>query len=224
MEFTNQSASAIDRAAVNRANAQYSTGPKTDEGKQRSSQNSFKHGVYSRSLILPTENPQEFKELREALFAEHNPATATENVLVDELVHNAWRIRRYRRLEISALDAPHCEGGHNFKLMAVVERALASSERGFHRALTALHKLQKERGFVPQNQTAVHDDTSAKPNRETEPRSLSDVESPANGFVSANTQALDRGSVRTAGFVPQISSTTAAETGIPAPPVTKCAA
>ncbi|HLH01278.1 MAG TPA: hypothetical protein VKX25_00785 [Bryobacteraceae bacterium] len=138
---------------ANQANASFSTGPRTEQGKERSSQNSFKHGIYSKALILPTENPLEFKELRDALYAEYQPATTTETLLVDELLHNAWRIRRFRRLEITALDAPHCEAGHDLKLMSLVERALASSERAFHRTLTTLRKLQKDRqaenGFVP---------------------------------------------------------------------------
>jgi hypothetical protein len=34
------------RIEANRRNAQHSTGPKTDEGKARSSQNSIKHGIF----------------------------------------------------------------------------------------------------------------------------------------------------------------------------------
>ena len=35
----------INRAAVNRANAEHSTGPRTDEGKARSSRNALCHGL-----------------------------------------------------------------------------------------------------------------------------------------------------------------------------------
>jgi hypothetical protein len=35
----------LDRAAINRANAQHSTGPRTESGKQRSSLNALRHGL-----------------------------------------------------------------------------------------------------------------------------------------------------------------------------------
>jgi hypothetical protein len=37
----------LSRAQTNRANAEHSTGPRTDSGKQRSSQNALKHGLNS---------------------------------------------------------------------------------------------------------------------------------------------------------------------------------
>ncbi|HZQ53175.1 MAG TPA: hypothetical protein VFB14_13315, partial [Bryobacteraceae bacterium] len=40
------------KLAANRANAEKSTGPKSEEGKSRSSRNSFKHGLYSKQLVL----------------------------------------------------------------------------------------------------------------------------------------------------------------------------
>ena len=46
--------------AANRANAQKSTGPRTEEGKAISSQNALKHGVYSRSDILDGEFQEAF--------------------------------------------------------------------------------------------------------------------------------------------------------------------
>ena len=44
---------------ANRANAQASTGPKTDAGKARSSRNALKHGATAKYL-LPGESAQEF--------------------------------------------------------------------------------------------------------------------------------------------------------------------
>ena len=45
---------AIHRAAVNKANAQKSTGPRTAAGKQRSSLNALRHGLTGQTIVLPT--------------------------------------------------------------------------------------------------------------------------------------------------------------------------
>ena len=53
--------------AANLANSQKSTGPKSADGKARSSRNSFKHGLYSKHLVLPNEDPAELDQLRASL-------------------------------------------------------------------------------------------------------------------------------------------------------------
>lgn len=46
----------IDRAAINRANSQFSCGPRTAESKQRSSLNALRHGLTAASPVLPSED------------------------------------------------------------------------------------------------------------------------------------------------------------------------
>lgn len=133
-----------ERAAINRENAQHSTGPKTEEGKQRSSQNAFQHGLYSRALILPAENGIEYYRMRDALFAEYQPATATESLLVDQLAQSSWRIRRYQRIAFLSIDVEEPSQPMDCDLLVLAERFLASAERAFHRALSSLLKLRKE--------------------------------------------------------------------------------
>jgi hypothetical protein len=48
------------RAAINRANSAHSTGPRTESGKQRSSQNALSHGLTARTAVLPTEDPDAY--------------------------------------------------------------------------------------------------------------------------------------------------------------------
>lgn len=137
------------RAEANRKNAQHSTGPRTPEGKLRSSQNSFRHGLYSEQLVIPGEDPAEFDHLRATLRDEHQPADTTEEILIDELAQHFWRLRRFRRLEASAWTPGNLSNSIDTGLLALVQRSMASAERSFHRALAALTKLQKQRGFVP---------------------------------------------------------------------------
>lgn len=140
------------RTAVNRANSQHSTGPRTAEGKAVSSQNAFKHGLYSKQLVLPGEDPAELDALRADLRREHQPATTTEDILVNELAEHYWRLRRMRKFEARAMSAENFETG--LTILPIIQRTMAAAERGFHKALKTLADLQRQRGFVPQPQTS----------------------------------------------------------------------
>src|SRR5579884_2401878 len=133
------------KLAANRANAEKSTGPKSEEGKSRSSRNSFKHGLYSKQLVLPGEEPAALDALKADLRAEHQPANETEEILVNELAEQYWRLRRARRLEADLLSSDDIV----LSRLAAVQRMMSSAERGFHKALSTLRQLQKDRGFVP---------------------------------------------------------------------------
>ena len=142
------------RAEINKENAQKSTGPKTEEGKKASSRNAFKHSLYSSQLVVPGEDPAEFDELRASLRTEHEPATPTEEILVDELAQHYWRMRRIRAQEVKTWQKGF-EGPPDYPKIEFFARALNSAERSFHKTLTALQKLQKDRGFVPQKTVAA---------------------------------------------------------------------
>ncbi len=139
------------RLTANRANSQLSTGPTTAEGKSTSSRNSFKHGLYSKAICTPSENPADLDALKADLIAEHQPATETEAILVNELAEQFWRIRRAREYEAIVL-----ETGFDIARLNAIQRLMSSAERGFHKALNVLRQLQSARGFVPQNAADSH--------------------------------------------------------------------
>ncbi len=93
----------INRAAINRANAQLSTGPRTDPGKQRSSLNALRHGLTAASPILRSEDPAAYESHRAQFFDEYQPATPTETQLVQELIDTSWRLNRIPLLESKLL-------------------------------------------------------------------------------------------------------------------------
>ena len=89
------------RLAANRANAQRSTGPRTVEGKARSSMNAVKHGLRSRQPLLADEDPAEFHELRDRLVEALAPDGVHEELLVDDAVALVWRLQRLHRVEVA---------------------------------------------------------------------------------------------------------------------------
>ncbi len=89
---------------ANRQNAQFSTGPKTPEGKAESNRNAVTHGLTARSGLLPGEDPEEFDSLREAVISQLDPENALEHELAERIVSVLWRLRRVPAFE-SALIA-----------------------------------------------------------------------------------------------------------------------
>jgi hypothetical protein len=75
------------QVAANRANAEHSTGAKTEEGKAASSRNRTSHGLCYDNIffILPFESPEAYSILRATLLSEHRPETETEHILVDRM-------------------------------------------------------------------------------------------------------------------------------------------
>jgi hypothetical protein len=87
--------------AACRENAQLSTGPRTPEGRKRSSLNAFRHGLTGQIVIHTAEDEQAFKKhcdgIREALA----PVGALEIDLAQAIAEDRWRLNRARALENS---------------------------------------------------------------------------------------------------------------------------
>ena len=84
---------------ANRENARHSTGPKTPEGKARSSANAIRHGLLARQIVLPIEDRAQYLELLAALEAEHQPDGPLETYLVHQMASAQWRLQRLTRIE-----------------------------------------------------------------------------------------------------------------------------
>ena len=71
-----------------------STGPRSPEGKARSSMNALKSGIYSKSLIIPGEQQAQLDALTEEYFQRYCPAFPEQRDQVDILVRSTWSLRR----------------------------------------------------------------------------------------------------------------------------------
>src|SRR5690348_5720808 len=98
---------------ANTANAQQSTGPRTEEGKARSSMNALTHGLSAADPVLPAEDREAFEKLVQDFTDEYQPQTASETRLTRELASISWRLDRIPALEAallaSASDPIHLE-------------------------------------------------------------------------------------------------------------------
>jgi hypothetical protein len=147
-----------NQIAANKANAQKSTGPKTPEGKAKSCTNRLSWGFASNTIVIPGEDPAELRALLEDFIGEHQPATVTEQVLVEKMAQNQWLTLRAFRLQGESFltQKLRCEESGIPKDLGLLIRYHTSAERAFHRAHNELVKAQKQRqnseiGFESKN-------------------------------------------------------------------------
>ena len=88
-----------DRTETNRANAQHSTGPKTETGKWRSSLNAIRHGLTGQIVVMPTEDMAAYRAHVKTFTDEYHPKGASEAQLVQQLADTSWRLNRAASLE-----------------------------------------------------------------------------------------------------------------------------
>ncbi len=90
---------------ANRRNSDKSTGPRTPEGKDHVRLNALTHGLLSQQVLLPDEDATELDELRGRLWEDWQPVGAREELALDLIVRQFWKLRRSGRLEAALLAA-----------------------------------------------------------------------------------------------------------------------
>jgi hypothetical protein len=91
----------------NRRNAQKSTGPKTERGKQRASRNAIRHGLTAESVVQLLEDPSDYRAFEMVVTADYDPETAVERELVLRLASLLWRLRRATSIETELFQVKH---------------------------------------------------------------------------------------------------------------------
>src|SRR5260370_19787036 len=131
----------LARSARNRENAQHSTGPKTEAGKQRSALNALRHGLTGHTIVLPTEDLAAYQRFTKRFFDDLKPTGIVEEQLVQNLADTSWRLNRIPALENNLLTLGFAEhSDHIIKEHPEVHAALAIAEalREQTRAFSAL--------------------------------------------------------------------------------------
>lgn len=92
----------------NRANAQLSTGPRTDRGKKWSRRNALKHGILSSALLLPepgTEDEDLYRQMLCRLRCDRAPVGQLEEMMVEKIAVSWWRLHRALRFEAQVIES-----------------------------------------------------------------------------------------------------------------------
>jgi hypothetical protein len=133
--------------AANRANAQHSTGAKTESGRAISSQNRTTHGLARHNgtfLLLSSEDPIGFEALKASLTSEHQPSTETESILVTTMAESHWLANRAQTLQNGCFD-PQTGQITDPKTFSLYLRYRTTHTRAFHKSLNDLLKLRAEK-------------------------------------------------------------------------------
>jgi hypothetical protein len=79
------------------------TGPRTVEGKQSSSRNALKHGIFSDVALLKGELRPKYDSLLNGLREALQPVGKLEELLLEKLATTAWRYRRLIQAEVAEI-------------------------------------------------------------------------------------------------------------------------
>jgi hypothetical protein len=90
---------------ANNANAQKSTGPRTDTGKALARMNALAHGLRSAAPVVPGERPEDWEAFRDGISATLAPVGALETELADRVASLTWRLRRVAAYETGVTTA-----------------------------------------------------------------------------------------------------------------------
>jgi hypothetical protein len=99
----------LKQIEANRRNAQKSTGPITEEGKQHSRCNAVRHGLTAETVIGALEDAEDYKAFEAAIIADYDGQSAVERELVLRLASLLWRLRRATTIEtgLFEIEAEH---------------------------------------------------------------------------------------------------------------------
>jgi hypothetical protein len=157
--------SSPSRTEINRANAQHSTGPKTEAGKRQSCLSALRHGLTGQIVVMPAEDLQAYQLHLKSFTDEYDPQGATEAHLVQAIADTSWRLNRVAALETNLITLgvahanPRIAAPQQIQDAMSIAAALESNSkalanlsmhsqrlsRQFERTVAQLRELQKSR-------------------------------------------------------------------------------
>jgi hypothetical protein len=135
-----------EKLAANRKNAKRSTGPQTAEGKQRASQNSYKHGFFGTRLFpnneLLARDGEDYNRIFAAYWSHYSPVGDVEKLYVEKIAADSLRLARLLGHEqrVFAWGTPF-----EFRSVDRIVRYESNVSRQLQKTIHELERLQEER-------------------------------------------------------------------------------
>lgn len=135
---------------ANQANAQHSTGPRTEAGKATSAQNATKHGLSSKTVVIVPGQEEAFAELEATLRQQFVPDPGYQEFVFNRIVHAAWNRHRCECAEVE-LHAESPNPNRDPLITEELERKLrllatyaTRAERSYDKYVKELRDLKNE--------------------------------------------------------------------------------
>jgi hypothetical protein len=123
-----------NRSERARRNGAKSKGPTSSTGKRWSSKNSFKTGLYAKTIeAFPQELQDHYKKILKAYRDDYRPSDSIEDDLLTQMAFNRTRYFHYLRLL-----------GENLENGVTLEKLLGQLERSFIRTLNSLESRRRQ--------------------------------------------------------------------------------
>jgi hypothetical protein len=133
------------KLAANRVNAQRSTGPKTQQGKEKSKFNAVKHGLTARYfpavIQVGTAEGEQFEAVRADLYDHYQPVGPIEELVLEKII---TEYMRYRRLVEREQLCAH-NRGYYLETVDRLTRYQTAINRQLFEAIRELERLQAQR-------------------------------------------------------------------------------
>ncbi len=124
----------------------HQTGPRTDEGKQASSQNNRQHGLSTANIIVSPEERPFFDQMEAELRDEILPDGPLEDFAFQRLITASWQIEKCRQKEAALRALELTE--QNEANLEKVHRYYQRWEGSYNSALRQIRMFQTDRGLM----------------------------------------------------------------------------
>ena len=108
------------------------TGPTSAEGKAVVAKNAIKHGIFAKEVIIDSgdgqEDPAEYHRLLQGLQDDLKPVGQMEQLLVEKIAVNWWRLRRVLRFETGETQRQLCGCNEDAMFFAYQQNQDAKAE------------------------------------------------------------------------------------------------
>jgi hypothetical protein len=190
--------------AANLANAQFSTGPTSDAGKKKVSQNALKTGLTGCQVLLPSDDGSRYEAMIRDYQNAFSPVGPEELALVQSIVDVRWRLNRFPGLESALLDlgrrqmleiepklAGNPEPAFELQIRQEYEKKFRNLELQENRLVRRREREMKELRELQAARKAEEGNVEQEP-AAAQPAKANPVSASAsNGFVFSSSQIAD---------------------------------
>jgi hypothetical protein len=134
----------IKQIRANRRNAKKSTGPKSQEAKDRVRFNALVHGLRAESTVIPGEDQAKFDQHLERLSAAWMPQDDMEKSLVEDIAVTQWKLARIDRNE-ARIHSPAVPSGEYALAIHRIYLTQTRLQRAISSTIADLQRYRKER-------------------------------------------------------------------------------